>query len=101
MKAAKSFEIRKRQVWEAYQLVKANRGSAGIDQVTLDVLESIRSQTGVIPEKIRVDNGSEIISKALDKWAYDNQVILDFSDRENQQIMHILSLSMEASEVNI
>lgn len=26
-----------------------------------------------------VDNGSEFISKALDLWAYDNNVILDFS----------------------
>ena len=39
MKAAKLFEIRKRQVWEAYQLVKANRGSAGIDQVTIKEFE--------------------------------------------------------------
>jgi hypothetical protein len=26
-----------------------------------------------------VDNGSEFISKALDKWAYENKVTLDFS----------------------
>jgi len=26
-----------------------------------------------------VDNGSEFISKALDKWAYENEVTLDFS----------------------
>lgn len=31
------------------------------------------------PERIKVDNGSEFISKALDKWAYENEVILDFS----------------------
>jgi putative transposase len=31
------------------------------------------------PERIKVDNGSEFISKALDKWAYENQVNLDFS----------------------
>ena len=29
--------------------------------------------------RIQVDNGSEFISKALDKWAYDNAVTLDFS----------------------
>lgn len=28
---------------------------------------------------IRVDNGSEFISKVMDKWAYDNQVKLSFS----------------------
>lgn len=33
----------------------------------------------VIPQRIQVDNGSEFISKALDLWAYDNGVTLDFS----------------------
>lgn len=32
-----------------------------------------------IPKRIQVDNVSEFISKALDKWAYDNGVVLDFS----------------------
>jgi putative transposase len=32
-----------------------------------------------MPERIQVDNGSEFISKALDLWAYDNRVTLDFS----------------------
>ena len=31
------------------------------------------------PKTIRVDNGPEFTSKALDKWAYDHKVILDFS----------------------
>lgn len=31
------------------------------------------------PKRIFVDNGSEFISKALDRWAYENQVTLDFS----------------------
>lgn len=31
------------------------------------------------PERIQVDNGSEFISKCLDKWAYENKVVLDFS----------------------
>lgn len=31
------------------------------------------------PDRIQVDNGSEFISKALDQWAYENNVILDFS----------------------
>jgi putative transposase len=34
---------------------------------------------GRLPERIRVDLGSEFISKALDKWAYDKGVTLDFS----------------------
>jgi len=31
------------------------------------------------PKSIRVDNGPEFISKALDRWAYENRVTLDFS----------------------
>lgn len=31
------------------------------------------------PERIQCDNGSEFISKDVDKWAYENNVILDFS----------------------
>lgn len=43
------------------------------------VPERLKQEFKAVPEKIRVYNGSEFISKALDKWAYDNQVILDFS----------------------
>jgi putative transposase len=32
-----------------------------------------------LPNRIRVDNGPEFISKALDQWAYLNGVQLDFS----------------------
>ncbi len=31
------------------------------------------------PRFIRVDNGPEFISKELDRWAYENKVVLDFS----------------------
>ena len=31
------------------------------------------------PVKIRMDNGSEFVGKALDRWAYENNVTLDFS----------------------
>jgi putative transposase len=31
------------------------------------------------PRTIRVDNGPEFVSKALDRWAYENAVTLDFS----------------------
>lgn len=36
MEKAKSFAISKLAVWEAYKKVKANRGSAGIDEVTIE-----------------------------------------------------------------
>jgi putative transposase len=43
------------------------------------VMERMKLTRGVVPNRIKVDNGSEFISKALDKWAYENDVILDFS----------------------
>lgn len=36
---AKSFDIPKREVWEAYKEVKANQGAAGVDGQTLDDFE--------------------------------------------------------------
>ena len=36
------------------------------------------SLTHGLPDVIRVDNGPEFTSKALDQWAYDNNVKLDF-----------------------
>ena len=37
------------------------------------------ASVGGTPKTIRVDNGPEFISKALDRWAYENGVTLDFS----------------------
>jgi group II intron reverse transcriptase/maturase len=39
MKSTKSFVIAKREVWEAYQQVKANRGAAGIDEETIAMFD--------------------------------------------------------------
>ena len=50
--------IRREQVVEAMTRIAAVRGA---------------------PRTIRVDNGPEFISKALDRWAYENGVALDFS----------------------
>ena len=37
-------------------------------------------QTGrEAPQRIQVDHGPEFVSLALNKWAYDNDVVLDFS----------------------
>ena len=41
--------------------------------------QPVKRDDCVIPKRIQVDNGSEFISKALDKWAYENEVVLDFS----------------------
>lgn len=45
----------------------------------VQVMTRLKGEYGQVPERIQVDNGSEFISKALDKWAYDHQVTLDFS----------------------
>lgn len=47
----------------------------------LDVVETVDrlAERRGPPSRIQVDNGSEFISKALDKWAYENKVELDFS----------------------
>jgi putative transposase len=44
----------------------------------VSVLDSLKTARG-LPKSIRLDNGPEFISKALDKWAYENGVVLDFS----------------------
>ena len=43
------------------------------------VMQRMKLVNGVIPKRIKVDNGSEFISKALDRWAFENKVALDFS----------------------
>ncbi len=38
----------------------------------VSVMESLRLLNGRAPDRIQTDNGSEFISKALDKWTYEN-----------------------------
>ena len=47
-------------------------------QRVVKVLERLKATCG-LPKVIKVDNGSEFISKAMDKWAYRNGVKLEFS----------------------
>jgi putative transposase len=44
----------------------------------VQVLNGIAAQRGR-PQVIKSDNGSEFIGKAMDKWAYEHRVALDFS----------------------
>jgi putative transposase len=44
----------------------------------VSLLDQMRSTVGV-PQRIAIDNGPEFISKALDAWAYQNGVQLEFS----------------------
>lgn len=45
----------------------------------VETMNRIKARQGTTPHRIQVDNGSEFISKALDRWAYDHEVTLDFS----------------------
>jgi putative transposase len=56
--------------------IEVDQGIRG-DQV-VEVLEYLKQARG-LPDVIRVDNGSEFVSRAMDKWAYDNGVKLSFS----------------------
>lgn len=42
-------------------------------------LEKIRIEQGLVPKRIQTDNGSEFISKEVDRWAYENKVTMDYS----------------------
>ena len=57
--------------------IRVGKSIRGIDVV--EVMEALKQQNGRVAERIQVDNGSEFISKDLDRWAYDNKVILDYS----------------------
>jgi putative transposase len=61
------------------QCIAAEVGQSmkGIDVVR--ILEGIKHRHKIVPERIQVDNGSEFISKDVDKRAYENKVTLDFS----------------------
>ena len=56
--------------------IHVDRSIQGTDVV--EVLEKLKATKGV-PEYIRIDNGPEFISKALDLWAYQEGVRLHFS----------------------
>jgi putative transposase len=60
------------------------------EALAIDVAQGIKAEQVVeavtrivtirgAPRAIRVDNGPEFMSKALDRWAYENSVKLDFS----------------------
>lgn len=57
--------------------IHADASIRGSDVVA--TMNCIKARHGTTPDRIQVDNGSEFISKALDRWAYDHDVTLDFS----------------------
>jgi putative transposase len=53
-------------------------GTSMTGERVVTLLTRLRSTVGV-PQRIAIDNGPEFISKALDAWAYQNGVQLEFS----------------------
>ena len=58
--------------------IAVGRGLTGQDVAA--TLERLRFDRG-LPQRIYCDNGTEFVSAAMDRWAYTNGVILDFSRR--------------------
>ena len=56
--------------------IYADKGITG--ETVAGVLDRLKASRG-LPKRIKVDNGPEFISKALDSWAYFNHVKLDYS----------------------
>jgi putative transposase len=73
----------------------------------LELMEQLKDEQKVVPLRIQVENGSEFISKALDKWAYDNKVTLDFSrpgkptDNPDESSLIHLNFLMAVSGMNV
>ncbi len=57
--------------------IEVGQGLRGDDVVA--VMARLKQLQHRVPERFQTDNGSEFISKALDKWAYENGVTMDFS----------------------
>ncbi|RAT10659.1 integrase [Lonsdalea populi] len=57
--------------------IHAGQSLKGEDVVA--VMECLRLMHNRVPIRIQADNGSEFISKALDRWAYENKVTMHFS----------------------
>jgi len=57
--------------------IRVGQSLRGDDVVA--VMDRIKARHGTTPDRIQVDNGSEFISKATGRWAYDHDVTLDVS----------------------
>lgn len=59
-----------------YPANEVGQSITGADVVA--VMDRLIKDRGV-PKRIQCDNGSEFISRVLDKWAYENGIVMDFS----------------------
>lgn len=57
--------------------IRVGQSLKGIDVV--EALEYLKQEKGLVPQRVQTDNGSEFISKEVDRWAYDNKVTMDYS----------------------
>lgn len=57
--------------------IEVGQGLRGDDVVA--VMERLKRMKQRVPHRLQTDNGSEFISKSLDRWAYENKVTMDFS----------------------
>jgi len=64
-----------------------------------DELEKLKAARG-LPQRIKVDNGPEFISRALDAWAYFNKVSWIIPAPAHRQTIHISNRSTAVSGMN-
>jgi putative transposase len=57
--------------------IRVGQSLKGWDVV--QALEELKTLKGIIPKRLQTDNGSEFISKDVDRWAYENNVVMDYS----------------------
>ncbi|MFJ5477582.1 IS3 family transposase [Pectobacterium carotovorum] len=57
--------------------IHVGQGLRGEDVVA--VMERLKQTKQRVPLRLQTDNGSEFISKPLDRWTYENEVTMDFS----------------------
>ncbi|PSH43182.1 transposase [Yersinia pseudotuberculosis] len=57
--------------------IEVGQGLRGDDVVA--VMDRLKHSLGRIPQRLQTDNGSEFISKSMDRWAYENRVTMDCS----------------------
>jgi len=58
-------------------VIEVDQSITGEDVVRIPT--KIARERNQHPQRIQADNGPEFVSLALDKWAYENGVVLDFS----------------------
>ncbi len=61
------------------ECVAIHVGKSQKGEDVVGVMERLRGLDKRLPVRIQTDNGSEFISKSLDKWAYEHGVAMDFS----------------------